>query len=143
MSTLGQAIKEELRSNTGSGALLDPGAGKPVRVFPQVIPQKVPGGAWQVPAVTYERRAVARSVTYCGTIGLVRTTMSLDCYALTYDDAHELASAVRSALIDYKGTLGGIVDVRHASLETEFDVQDFEPGLYRVSQSWNFWHVET
>lgn len=137
--SLGSALRVELAGHTATATFL---AGTPDRVFPQVIPQKVPGGAAQIPAVVYERRVVQRQVTYCGTSGLVRTTVSLDCYAASYDEAQDLAAAVRGALIDYSGLLGGIVDVRAASLDTEFDVQDFEPGLYRVSQSWTFWHTE-
>ena len=112
------------------------------RVFPMVIPQAKRGGAPTVPAVVYDLRAVARLVTYCGTSGLVQSTVTIDCYAVDYDTAKELAAAVRRSLIDFKGLLGGLVDVRYVSLQSEFDVQDIEPGLFRVSQSWLFWHTE-
>ena len=85
---------------------------------------------------------VSRQTTYCGKNPVVRTTMRLDIYSKEYNEAKEVAAAVRELLSDFSGLLGGIVDTRTATLENEFDVQDFEPGLYRVSQSWSFWHVE-
>ena len=133
------AIRNELVSNTGTNAYI---GGTPNRVFPLVVPQKVPNGVTTMPCVVYETGDVQRGVSYCGTDRLVRTMMRIDCYSTEYDEVKELAQAVRHALIDYRGSLGGIVDVRAANLETEFDLQDFEPGLFRVSQSWVFWHVE-
>ena len=132
-------LEDELATSTVTAAYL---AGTPNRIYPLVIPQKVKGGAAQTPCVTYETRSVDRQVTYCGTSGLVMTTLELNCYAEDYNTSKEVAQAVRQVLSDFRGMLGGTVDVRHASLQTEFDVQDFEPGLYRVSQSWAIWHVE-
>lgn len=143
---LHDGLRRELLDFTGTAAYLRVDANDG-RIHPLVIPQKKPGAKLQVPALVYTVTACDRQVTYCGTSGLVRTTMRLDCYASKYGEARELAAAVRSCLLDFSGMLGSSdpdveVDVRHASLETEFDVQDFEPGLYRVSQSWNFWHTE-
>lgn len=132
-------LAKELAENTNTSAYL---AGTPDRVYPMVIPQKVPRGAPQIPCIVYALRNVERQVTYCATSGLVRSTMQLDCYSSDYSEAKLLARAVYDVLQDFKGLLGGTIDVRAASLETEFDIQDFEPGLYRVSQSWVFWHVE-
>lgn len=132
-------LTAELVNSTVTAAYL---AGTPHRVYPLVLPQKKPRGAAVIPAVTFETKSVSRQVTYCGTSGLVMTSMGLNCYADKYDDVKLLAKAVKDVLQDFRGQLGGIVDVRAASLETEFDIQDFEPGLFRVPQSWNFWHVE-
>lgn len=135
-------LEQELATNTNTAAYLAGVGSAPNRIYPIVIPQKVPRGSPVMPCVTYETRAVARQVTYCGVSGLIRTTLQLDCYAVDYNTAKEVAQAVREVLSDFRGMLGGTVSVRTASLETEFDVQDFEPGLYRVSQSWAIWHVE-
>ena len=115
--------------------------GNVVRIFRQVIPQKIPEGVPRVPCLVYERSGVERQVTYCGTSGLVRSTFSIDSYAVKSSIAHELAAAVRDALLDYRGVMGGIA-VSFCSLENEFDLQDIEPGLYRVVQSWSIWHEE-
>jgi len=135
-------LEEELATSTVTAAYLAGTGGAPNRIYPLVIPQKVPRGAQVTPCVVYETRNVDRQVTYCGVSGLVMTTMTIDCYADNYNTSKEVAQAVRECLSDFRGMLGGTVDVRHASLQTEFDVQDFEPGLYRVSQSWAIWHVE-
>lgn len=136
---LHEGLVAELVSSTNTATYL---AGDPDRVYPLVIPQKKPRGAAQTPCTVYETRNVERQVTYCATSGLVRSTIQLDHYSPDYNEVKRLAEAVRQALQDFRGMLGGLVDVRAASLETEFDLQDFEPGLYRVSQSWAFWHVE-
>lgn len=133
------ALEQELITNTHTATYL---AGTPNRVYPLIIPQKIPRGAAQVPCVVYEISAVARQVTYCGVSGLARTSILLDCYAEDYHTAKQLAQAVRETLSDYQGMLGGTVSVRNMALETELDLHDIEPGLYRVSQSWTIWHVE-
>lgn len=142
MSTLGSAIKEELRTNAATAALLAAPAPVVVRVFPLVMPQKVPRGPAQYPAVVYNITTPARQVKYCGTDGLVRALVDLDSYDTSYDDAHVLADAVRAALLDFRGALGGIVAVKHAALENEIDLQDPEPGLFRVNQTWAIWYAE-
>jgi hypothetical protein len=81
-------------------------------------------------------------VKYCGTDNLVQTRIALDNYSSDYDEAVELAWSVRQVLIDFRGLLGGVVSVRAASLENEFELVEFDPGLYRVSQAWVFWHLE-
>lgn len=144
--SLHEGLKNALRDNTGTGAFLAGPEPDEVRVFPLVIPQKVPRGRRQVPAVVYTQTNWQGQVMYCGMDDLVLTTLRLDCYAATYDGAYNLGRAVRSLLLDYSshsmGPLGGECFVKNVSLDTEFDVQDFEPGLFRKSQSWNFWHVE-
>lgn len=120
-------------------------AGSPNRIYPGVIPQKVPRGAAQTPCVVYDLRSVERQVLYCGTDGLARSVLNLDCYATEYNVSKQLAQAVYYALRDFRGPMGPVdntVIVKTANLETEFDVQDFEPGLYRVSQSWSIWYAE-
>src|SRR5512138_859594 len=128
-------LEQELATNTHTSTYLAGVNSAPNRIYPIVIPQKVPRGAQVTPCVVYETRAVDRQVTYCGVSGLVRTTLQLDVYAEDYNTVKEVARAVREVLADYRGLLGGTVDTRHASLETEFDINDFEPGLYRVSQT--------
>lgn len=138
---LHKGIVAELGSNTiSSGLLLDSGV---IRVYPLKMPQKTPNGAAQTPAVVFTLGSVDRQVTYCGTSGLKRSTVRLDCYDVTYDGAKDLAAAVEAVLLDFGGMLGNVADVRHAALEGELDLHEFEPGLYRVSQSWVFWHADT
>lgn len=140
---LHEGLAAELISNTAVATfVVTPGAAY-ARVFPLVIPQKKPNGDAQVPAVVYSQISVEHQVTYCGTTGVARTIMRIDSYAKTYNEAKQLGAAVKAALIDYRGRLGNLVDLRAASLESELDLHDFEPGLYRVSQTWVFWHKDT
>jgi hypothetical protein len=133
---LHQAIKNHLATDTSVEALIDG------RFFYRMIPQKIETGPPRMPCVVYSRGGVERQVTYCETSGLVRTSATLDIYALRLTESRDIARAVRQALIDYRGFLGGLVMVKAASLENEFDLDDLEPGLYRVNQSWTFWHSE-
>lgn len=140
---LHEGIVAALVGTTPTSGLLAGNTGEPDRVYPLVIPQKVPHSrVQQTPCVVYQVRNVDRQVTYCGTSGLVRSEVQLDSYATSYDGAVELAAGVREVLTDFRGALGGVVSVRHAALQTEFDLQDPDPGLYRVSQLWVFWHEE-
>jgi hypothetical protein len=133
---LHQAIKIHLAADTTVASLVGD------RVFYRMIPQKIATGDARMPCVVYSRGGVDRQVTYCETSGLIRTSATLDVYAVKFTESRDVARAVRQALVDYRGTLGGLVFVRAASLENEFDLDDFEPGLYRVNQSWTFWHSE-
>lgn len=118
------------------------GNGAVHRIFPHVIPQKVPDGAAQLPCILYELRSVNRDVGYCGTHRLVRASYQLDAIATSYEASRILAAAIRDALIDFSGLMGGLTAVSTCSLESEFTLQDFEPGFYRSSQSWFIWYVE-
>lgn len=135
-------LEQELKTNTTTAGYLAGVGGAHDRIYPVVIPQKMPRGAQVTPCVVYETQSVDRQVTYCGVSGLVRTMMQISCYAANYNEVKEVAQAVREVLSDFRGMLGGTVDTRHASLETEFDINDFEPGLFRVQQTWAIWHVE-
>lgn len=139
---LHSGIYDELRTNVNTASILAEVAPNLSRIFNGTVPQKKPGSRPYMPCVVYNLRSVDRQQVYCGTSGLVRSTIMLDSYATTYEGAKTLARAVRLALIDYSGMLGGTVDVRNAALQTEFDVNDNEPGLYRVSQTWIIWHAE-
>jgi hypothetical protein len=132
---LHEAIKAHLEADP---AVLAISAG---RFYYLLIPQKT-ATTTRIPCVVYNRSGVDRQVTHCGTTDLLRTSVTLDCYATTLATAHDLADAVRQALIDFSGVLGGSLPVRAASLESEDDLSDIEPGLYRVFQSWTFWHSE-
>lgn len=133
-----QALFQHLTADAGVAALVA------ARINPLVIPQRIAATSVRVPAVVYSISGVERGVSYCGTDDLVRTTIAIDCYAAGYDAARALATAVRTALVDFSGPMGSatVVPVRTCNIETEFDLMDIEPGLYRVSQQWTIWHEE-
>lgn len=118
------------------------GAGGRVRIFPLVIPQRQ-FDEQQLDCMVYSVSDTQRDVSYCGTQRLVRSVIDIDCYSQAYDTARALAAAVRGALADYSGLMGGVADVRTANITSEADLLDIEPGIYRVAQTWSIWHVET
>ena len=136
---IGRGLFEELRSDATVLALC---GSNPSRIYPQVIPQRV-ALEQQMAAIVYSVLGVTRSATYCETVKVVRTSLQIDCYSTKYESKETLAAAVRAVLTDFRGMLGGLVDVRDAKLATEIDLMDIEPGLYRKSQTWDFWHVDT
>jgi hypothetical protein len=141
--SLATALRVHLVAATATATYLAGLDGAQDRVYPLVIPQKKPGGAAQVPCCVTAVGSVDRQPLYCSTDGVVRSRMTLDFYAETFDEAKEMAEAARSVLLDFRGVLGGIADVRDMKLENETELVDMEPGLYRVSQQWAVWHAET
>lgn len=111
-------------------------------IYPEIIPDQVFDAATKRPCLVFSRQSTERTRTFCGTIGLMASTFSIDCYARTYDDAEQLAQAVRAALTDYRGAMG-VETVQQAQLVGDFDLQDLEPGLFRVALSFTLWHTET
>lgn len=112
------------------------------RVYAEVIPDQDFDQASLRPCLVYSRQGVERTRTFCGTIPLVTSTFSIDCYAPTADAAEQLAAAVRSALTDYRGLMGSVT-VQDVQLVNDFDLLDLEPGLFRVALSFAIWHLET
>jgi hypothetical protein len=109
------------------------------RIHPDKIPQHDLDGPVRVPAVVYARSSVEEQMTFCGPDDLVRITMSVDSYALAYDDAEALADAVRKALVGFSGQMGPVL-VNALQPDTEsVPGPDPEPGLFRVYQSFNIW----
>ena len=139
---IGEALKAEIIASTALQAFVQGDSPGYDRVFPLVIPQQVPRGTKTIPCIVYAITAVERSQTYCGTIGLVRTRFSTDCYSKSYEEARNMAKALRELLTDFRGALGGTVATRTIVLETDFDLTDSEPGLFRVMQTWAVWHEE-
>jgi hypothetical protein len=101
----------------------------------------IPQGVDRMPCIVYQKVSAERQVRLVGTAGLVRATYQIDSYAESALGAINLAAAVRSALVDYSGTSGGIY-VRSVLLENEISLEDPEPGLYRISQTYTCWYDE-
>lgn len=112
------------------------------RVYPLMIPQHVYDDATKNPCLVYQRSGAARVVKFCNTDELVHSSFQIDAYARSFAAARVLADGVRDALLDFTGTMG-TTQVSKCLLDSELDLIDPEPGLYRVSQSWSIWYVET
>lgn len=111
------------------------------RVFPEMVPQDAHEGIKRTPHIVYTLGGGQRSATYCATDRLARRAITIECYAPKFDECDELAEAVRLALRDFRGMMGD-TRVRLCTLETEANLVEFEPGLFRLSRDWTFWYVE-
>lgn len=129
-----QGIFEYLTNVGPVRALIDDPA--LVRMYPLMIPQ---GG--KVPCIVWQLTGIERDQTYCGTIRVARANLQIDSYATDYFDAIALAKVVRDAMTDFSGQMGE-VEVKSATLQTERDLEEPEPGLYRRWQDWQLWFVE-
>lgn len=112
------------------------------RIFPLVIPQRSAQTVLRHPCLVYSRLDVRRQQRFCETDGLVRSHFQLDCYAPTYAESASVAAATRAALIDFRGTMG-TVRVRAVFLDSQNDLVEPDPGLYRVVQRFIIWHDES
>lgn len=126
-----EGLFSHLKADAGLTALL-----RSTNIFGVIIPQNS-----GMPSVVYSRIAATRTQTLCGTDGLVKGLFQIDSYAISYLTAKKLANAVRLSLIDFHGAMGD-TRVASVSLDTEVDLDDPEPGLYRVSQTYIIWFAE-
>lgn len=107
------------------------------RIFPHVIPQKDRVNK-QVPCIVYAVISEDRQKTYCGTSKLVSVGVQLDMYAISLLAARDLSNAVRAAMVDFRGLMGGVV-VRDVTLTSGLTLYDMEPGLMRVVDTYTIW----
>lgn len=130
-----------LKSSAGVAAIVA-NATSPTtyRIYPLVIPQKESGDGEQTPCVVYQRVGSSRGIRYTATDNLVNATYQIDSYATTYRAAALLAEAVRSAIVDFSGTVGSH-SIKIVHIENDFAVEDPDPGLYRISQTYSVWYV--
>ncbi len=108
------------------------------RVWPLVIPQSL-RQEQRLPCVVYTLVGRTREGRFCSTDALRQSQYQLDCLASTYLGAKQLAAVVEAALLDYRGPMGAF-HVNHAFLRAELDLTEPDPGIYRVSQTWELWH---
>lgn len=128
-----KSIYTLITADPGISALTGP------RVYPLLIPPEVWDSATTKPCLVYSTTGVERQVTTCGTDSLVSQSVDIDAYARTFAAVQLLADAVRAKLIDFSGTVGGTYFNR-IFLDSEFDLHDIEPGLYRVMMVFTIWH---
>jgi hypothetical protein len=103
------------------------------RVYPLVAP-----AAASMPFVTWRRMGIQRTQTLGSPLGTPKLTLEFSIYGSTYDQAREVADAMRLVLDGYGGTANN-TEVKQASLENESD--DFVslggaelPPAYQITQ---------
>ncbi len=112
------------------------------RIYPLVIPQHEEGDSTLMPCIVYAKVGAQLTGTLSATDNIVRVTYQIDSYAVTYKAAAQLADQVRAALIDYAGTIASTV-IKRITLDNEAAIEDPDPGLYRIFQTYSIWYVES
>ena len=131
-----EAAIVEVLSNSGPWAAF---AG--ARIYPLLIPEHAEGQAPKFPCAVYQRSGTQRAFRSCDPDALVRAQIQIDVYALSYGEAKLGADLARAALLDFTGEASGM-HIDGVSLESELDALDPEPGLYRVSQTYDVRFLE-
>lgn len=128
-------LRTALVGNTAVTALLG------TRIYPVLAPASA-----AIPFVTWRRSGIDREQTLGGPMGLPRVSVEYSIYGTTYEEARQVADAMRVVLDGYGGTLDN-TEVKQTSLEDESD--DFVqlagadlPPVYQVTQRYDVWWSE-
>lgn len=112
------------------------------RVYPVLAPASA-----SLPFVTWRRSGIEREQTLGVPMGVPRVTVEFSIFGTTYNQARELADAMRLVLDGYGGTADN-TQVRQTALENEVD--DFVslqgadlPPVYQITQTYDCWWQET
>ena len=131
-----QVIKHRIETSPALALLLG------VRVYPIVAPVSA-----SLPFAIYQRALIERNQTLQVPVGVPRVSMQIDTYAATYEQAREIADALRANLDGWAGSAYG-VDVKHVALESERDgfvqLDGSElPPVYQITQTFDVSWQET
>lgn len=112
------------------------------RIYPVIAPATA-----TLPFVTWRRVAVRRQQTLAAPMGMPVTSIEYSIFGLTYEQARDVADAMRSVLDGYGGSANN-TEVKQTSLEQESD--DFVtlagaelPPAYQITQQYDVWWQET
>ena len=106
------------------------------RCYPGTLPQ---GAVY--PLVLYMKITGNRDHALRGATGWAHPRFQVETWATTYAGAKALASAVRNALDDYKGTQGSVV-IGSILIDSERDVYEDVVLCHRVIMDFMIWHKE-
>ena len=85
------------------------------RVYPVIAPVSA-----DLPWIVFKRTGVRLEATLAAPSGTPTTSVELSIFAMTYEEAREIANLVRSVLDGYGATVDN-VEIKQVSLENEFD----------------------
>jgi hypothetical protein len=113
-----------------------------LHIYPVVLPQTA-----GLPAITYARITGGHDHNLKQATGAAIPTFELDCWGATYDQADQLAEAVRQKMQGFSGAMGSTL-VTSVLLDDEVDA--FEPnddgsdtGLYRITLKYRIQYRES
>lgn len=112
------------------------------RIYPVIAPASA-----SLPFVTWRRVAIRRQQTLGAPMGMPVTSVEYSIFGTTYEQAREVADAMRVVLDGYGGTANN-TEVKQTSLEQESD--DFVtlggaelPPAYQITQQYDVFWQET
>lgn len=115
--SLGVKVYNALSGASGIAALVS------TRIYPLVLPQSI-----TYPAISYQRIS---STPQQGSTTLRSTRYQINCWALTYAAAQNVAVAVKAALEEYTATATS-PRIKMGLVVNELDDYDPEAGVFRV-----------
>lgn len=134
-----EALFSHLSTTAGITALVG------TRIYPIVMP---PGVA--LPAISLQKISTERIHAFQQDTGMASASFQVSAWAKTdtvkkgYAHTQACANAVRLALQNYSGTMGGAggVVVGAVSIENEMDDYDAASDVYAVHQDYEIWFQE-
>jgi hypothetical protein len=99
------------------------------RIYPVVMPQDV-----TLPAISYQRISSDPANTLSGFSGLKQSSVAINAWARTYDEAKQIAAEIHAAM--EKATAFKCV------LINDMDGYDQDINLYVVSHDYSCWNQE-
>jgi len=134
-----EALFTHLSTTAGITALVG------TRIYPIVMP---PGVA--LPAISLQKISMERTHAFRQDAAITRASFQISSWAKTdavkkgYAHAQACAAAVRAALQNYSGTMGGIggIVVDAVLIENEMDDYDSASETYVVHQDFEIWFQE-
>jgi hypothetical protein len=106
----------------------------------RIYPTRAPQGVLR-PYIVWLRQGATRQQLYCGADDVVLGEYQFSCYGTTALEADDVHEAVRNAMQDFSGLMGGTF-VKHCHLEQDFAIEDEDPNLFTVRQLWRIWFIE-
>lgn len=129
-------LRSALVANSAVSALIG------TKVYPVIAPASA-----TLPFVTWRRVAVRRQQTLAAPMGMPVTSIEYSIFGSTYEQARDVADAMRAVLDGYGGSANN-TEVKQTSLEQESD--DFVtlagaelPPAYQITQQYDVWWQET
>ena len=106
------------------------------RVYPLTMPQNT-----TYPALTYQRVSERTIQSHQGTSNFAYTRYRFMCWAKTFPAARQLASALKGAIIGYRGAMGArwAGSIRH---DNELDNYDEQTKTFSVLSDFIIGHNE-
>ena len=128
-----QAIKRELLADSGITSLIGE------RLYYVKAPQNV-----TKPYVVFFKASGPREYSHDGASKLARPRFQFSCFATTYDQAKQIAEAIRAAIEAFSGTMGGAggVEVGSCFCINESDIYEEDTRLFHVAVDYLIWHKE-